>query len=172
MRRRLLSAAPLYQINENATLNLDGMLDRSSHAAQRIGRRYGIPVFLKTFGTDVAYTVTQAGSSTAVMMSPDITRRMAEIPHIAGAAWSADEASYRPTLFVQGAPVPAVLFPYRNRRVALQRTRAYSQVGSSDDLALNKRVPGLKLFDIKCDWFDEHVYNEYFPRVAHKRQLR
>ena len=42
----------------------------------------------------------------------------------------------------------------------------------NDDLALNKRVPGLKLFDIKCDWFDEHVYNEYFPRLALKRQLR
>lgn len=36
-------------------------------------------------------------------------------------------------------------------------------------LALTKRIDGLKLFDIKCAWFDEHVYNEFFPRLALKR---
>ena len=36
-------------------------------------------------------------------------------------------------------------------------------------LALTRRVPGLKLFDIKCAWFDEHVYNEFFPRLALRR---
>ena len=129
--RGLLYAAPLYQINENATLNQVGVLDSSSRVARRIGRRYGIPVFLKTFGTDVAYAVTQGGQSTTVMVSPDITRRMAKVANIAGVAWSADEASYRPTLFAQGAPVPAVLFPYRNRRVASHhRTREYNQVVS------------------------------------------
>jgi hypothetical protein len=25
-------------------------------------------------------------------------------------------------------------------------------------------VPGLKLFDIKCAWFNENCYNEFFPR--------
>ena len=32
-------------------------------------------------------------------------------------------------------------------------------------LALTIRVPGLKLFDIKCAWFNEKEYNEFFPRM-------
>jgi hypothetical protein len=32
-------------------------------------------------------------------------------------------------------------------------------------LALTVRVPGLKLFDIKCAWFNEDEYNEFFPRM-------
>ena len=32
-------------------------------------------------------------------------------------------------------------------------------------LALTSRVPGLKLFDIKCAWFNEHEYCEFFPRT-------
>ena len=31
-------------------------------------------------------------------------------------------------------------------------------------LALTRLVPGLKLFDIKCAWFNEKCYNEFFPR--------
>lgn len=31
-------------------------------------------------------------------------------------------------------------------------------------LALTRRVPGLKLFDIKCAWFNEQEYCEFFPR--------
>jgi len=32
-------------------------------------------------------------------------------------------------------------------------------------LALTKRIPGLKLFDIKCAWFNEEQYCEFFPRT-------
>ena len=32
-------------------------------------------------------------------------------------------------------------------------------------LALTRRVPDLKLFDIKCAWFNEHEYCEFFPRT-------
>ena len=32
-------------------------------------------------------------------------------------------------------------------------------------LALTRRAPGLKLFDIKCAWFNEHEYCEFFPRT-------
>ena len=32
-------------------------------------------------------------------------------------------------------------------------------------LALTRRVPGLKLFDIKCAWFNEDEYCEIFPRT-------
>jgi hypothetical protein len=32
-------------------------------------------------------------------------------------------------------------------------------------LALTRRVPGLKLFDIKCAWFNEEEYCEFFPRT-------
>jgi hypothetical protein len=38
-------------------------------------------------------------------------------------------------------------------------------------LALSIRVPGLKLFDMKCAWFHEEEYNEFFPRTLFaKRQ--
>ncbi|MGH7716091.1 MAG: hypothetical protein ACREML_08870 [Vulcanimicrobiaceae bacterium] len=36
-------------------------------------------------------------------------------------------------------------------------------------LALTRRVPGLKLFDIKCAWFNEHEYCEFFPRLIFSR---
>jgi ATP-dependent exoDNAse (exonuclease V) beta subunit len=32
-------------------------------------------------------------------------------------------------------------------------------------LALTRRVRGLKLFDIKCAWFNEEEYCEFFPRT-------
>ena len=32
-------------------------------------------------------------------------------------------------------------------------------------LALTVRVPSLMLFDIKCVWFNEEKYNEFFPRT-------
>jgi hypothetical protein len=32
-------------------------------------------------------------------------------------------------------------------------------------LALTRRVPGLKLFDIKSAWFNEEEYLEFFPRT-------
>ncbi len=32
-------------------------------------------------------------------------------------------------------------------------------------LALTRLIPGLKLFDIKCAWFNENCYNEFFPRL-------
>jgi hypothetical protein len=113
--RELFLAAPLYQINENATLSRDGKLDDDSRVAQRIGRRYGLPVFLKTFGTDVAYTTDQGEGRVDVYVSQAMTRRIAQLRNIAGAAWSPDERQYRPTLFAQGAAVRPVLFPYRTR---------------------------------------------------------
>jgi ATP-dependent exoDNAse (exonuclease V) beta subunit len=36
-------------------------------------------------------------------------------------------------------------------------------------LALTRLVPGLKLFDIKCAWFNEHEYCEIFPRTLFAR---
>jgi ATP-dependent exoDNAse (exonuclease V) beta subunit len=36
-------------------------------------------------------------------------------------------------------------------------------------LALTRRVPGLKLFDIKCAWFNEQEYCEFFPRTLFAR---
>jgi hypothetical protein len=110
--RRLLQAPPLYQINENAILSRNGALDDSSRVAQQIGRRYGIPVFLKTFGTDVAYLTGQDGNQISVHVSEEMTVRMAQMSDVSGAAWSVDEARYRPTLFAQGAPVRQVRFPY------------------------------------------------------------
>ena len=32
-------------------------------------------------------------------------------------------------------------------------------------LALTRLIPGLKLFDIKCAWFNEGEYCEFFPRT-------
>ena len=36
-------------------------------------------------------------------------------------------------------------------------------------LAVTRLVPGLKLFDIKCAWFNEHEYCEIFPRTLFVR---
>jgi hypothetical protein len=109
----LLDAPPLYQINENAKLNADGILDHASRIAQEIGRRCSIPVFLKTFGSDVAYTIEQDSDSVDVDVSREMTRQMAQMPDISGAAWSADEENYHPTFFAQGSPVRQVPFGSR-----------------------------------------------------------
>jgi hypothetical protein len=104
----LLDAPPLYQIVENAHLNQDGILDEPSRIASRFGRRCGIPVFLKTFGSDIAFK--DSGNGEAVHVSMEMSRQMAQSPNIAGVAWSPDERRYRPTLFVQGSavqPLPA-----------------------------------------------------------------
>jgi ATP-dependent exoDNAse (exonuclease V) beta subunit len=37
-------------------------------------------------------------------------------------------------------------------------------------LALTRLVPGLPLFDIKCAWFDEEQYCEFFPRTVLARR--
>jgi ATP-dependent exoDNAse (exonuclease V) beta subunit len=37
-------------------------------------------------------------------------------------------------------------------------------------LALTKLVPGLRLFDIKCAWFNEEQYCEFFPRTLLARR--
>jgi ATP-dependent exoDNAse (exonuclease V) beta subunit len=37
-------------------------------------------------------------------------------------------------------------------------------------LALTRLVPGLKLFDIKCAWFNEEEYSEFFPRTLFLRR--
>jgi hypothetical protein len=109
---KLLATVPLYQINENAKLSQDGTLDADSRVAQEVGRQYCIPVFLKTFGTDVAYTIAREGENQDVYVSEEMTSRMAEMPNISGAAWSIDEQRYHPTIFVQGSPVPQSRLPF------------------------------------------------------------
>jgi hypothetical protein len=44
-----------------------------------------------------------------------MARQMAQAPDISGVAWSANERSYRPTLFVQGSPVRQTQFGSANR---------------------------------------------------------
>jgi len=99
---KLIVAPPLYQIQENAELDEDGELDFRSRTAAETGRRCNIPVFLKTFGTDVAYT-NRDGEDVKVTRS--MSEQMAKFANISGAAWSRDESSYRPTFYVQGAAV-------------------------------------------------------------------
>jgi hypothetical protein len=103
--QRLLRTPPLYQIVENATLSQTGALDDNSRAAQELGRRYAVPVFLMAFGSDVAYTIEQGGTRKEVYVTQDMARRMAGMANISGAAWSPDESRYHPTVFVQGSPV-------------------------------------------------------------------
>jgi hypothetical protein len=76
------------------------------------GAHCRIPVFLKTFGSDVAFKSERDGGT--VYVTQDMARQMAQAPDISGVAWSADERSYRPTLFVQGSPVPQVPFGSAN----------------------------------------------------------
>ena len=111
LERRLLEARPLYQISENARLSQDGTLDRDSRIAQQIGRQYCLPVFLKTFGSDVAYATEQDGDEVQVNVSKEMTRRRAGMPAISGAAGSADERRDQPTILVQGSPVPQAPLP-------------------------------------------------------------
>jgi hypothetical protein len=99
---KLLVTPPLYQIQENAELDPDGMLDFRSRTAAETGRRCNIPVFLKTFGSDIAYTKPDGEE---VTVSPRMAEQMALKPDISGVAWSPDEGSYRPSLYAQGAPV-------------------------------------------------------------------
>lgn len=110
LEQKLLDAPPLYQINENARLNRDGVLDRDSRRAQQIGRRCSIPVFLMTFGSDIAYTIEENGEQPNVFVTREMAAEMAQMPDISGVAWSPDEAMYHPTLFVQGSPVRQVPF--------------------------------------------------------------
>jgi len=105
LEQRLLEVKPLYQINENASLNQDGTLDRGSRLAQDLGRQCGIPIFLKTFGSDVAYTVEQDDEKIDIHVSQDMAREMAQKPNISGLAWSVEEENYHPTMFVQGSAV-------------------------------------------------------------------
>jgi hypothetical protein len=37
-------------------------------------------------------------------------------------------------------------------------------------LALTRLVPSLRLFDIKCAWFDDEEYCEFFPRTLIARR--
>ena len=103
--KRLLKTAPLYLINENALLGEKGEFDESTGIAQALGRNHNVPVFLMTFGSDIAYTIQRDGKSTDVHVSQDMARQMAKKPNITGVAWSPDESRYQPTLFVQGAPI-------------------------------------------------------------------
>ena len=101
----LLKTKPLYLINENALLGEKGEFDESTGIAQALGRSHNVPVFLMTFGTDIAYTDTRDGKSVDVHVSQDMARQMGKKPNVTGVAWSADELRYQPTLFVQGAPI-------------------------------------------------------------------
>jgi hypothetical protein len=109
LNEKLLGAPPFYVINENASLREDRRLNGPSRIAQEIGRCYGIPVFLKTFGSDVAYRIepqdTSKQGGIEVHVTPEMAREMARLPHIAGVAWSADEGRYHPTEFAQGSAV-------------------------------------------------------------------
>jgi hypothetical protein len=103
--QKLLDAMPLYLINENARLHQDGMLNGASRVAQELGQRCNIPVFLMAFGSDVAFTIERNRRDTDVAVSKDMARQMAQMSNVSGVAWSADESSYHPTLFVQGSSV-------------------------------------------------------------------
>jgi hypothetical protein len=58
-----------YQINENVRLRQDGTFDHDSRTAQPSGREYCIPVFLKTYGSDVACATEAAGDKVPRRMS-------------------------------------------------------------------------------------------------------
>lgn len=46
-----------------------------------------------------------------------------------------------------------------------RRERPFAQL-TIYALALTQLIPGLRLFDIRCAWFDEHQYNEFYPRTV------
>jgi hypothetical protein len=44
-------------------------------------------------------------------------------------------------------------------------TRTNTPIAQLAIYALTRRVPGLKLIDIKCAWFNEREHCEFFPRT-------
>ena len=110
LERNWLDAPPLYQINENARLDRNRVLDPESRIAQQVGKLCRIPVFLKTFGSDVAYTIEENGEQPNVFVTKEMSEEMAQMPDVSGVAWSPDEANYHPTVFFQGSPVREVPF--------------------------------------------------------------
>jgi hypothetical protein len=79
-----LDAPPLYQINENARLDRDGVLDPESRIAQQVGKRCRIPVFLKTFGSDIAHTIEENGEQPNVFVTKEMSEEMAQMPDVSG----------------------------------------------------------------------------------------
>jgi hypothetical protein len=69
-------------------------------------------VFLKTFGSDIAYTLFQDRAVWTYFVTQEMTRQMARLENISGAAWSSDERRYRPILFEQGAPARQLRPPF------------------------------------------------------------
>src|SRR5205807_4893952 len=77
-----------------------------------------------------------------------------------------------------GTPSPAtsIFFQVRNGAVHIldykpdARTNKPIAQLTVYALALTRLVPGLKLFDIKCAWFNEEEYCEFFPRTLLARQ--
>ena len=110
LERNWLDAPPLYQINENARLDRNRVLDPELRIAQQVGKLCRIPVFLKTFGSDVAYTIEENGEQPNVFVTKEMSEEMAQMPDVSGVAWSPDEANYHPTVFFQGSPVREVPF--------------------------------------------------------------
>ena len=110
LERNWLDAPPLYQINENARLDRNRVLDPESRIAQQVGKLCRIPVFLKTFGSDIAYTIEENGEQPNVFVTKEMSEEMAQMPDVSGVAWSPDEANYHPTVFFPGSPVREVPF--------------------------------------------------------------
>jgi len=74
-------------------LSDDGVLNSASRLAQEIGRQYCIPVFLKTFGSDEAYTIGQDDDQQTVLRIGGYDAADgAASRNISGVAWSIDEA--------------------------------------------------------------------------------
>ena len=99
---KLLKTPPLYQIQENAELDQDGMLDfRLAHRGRdRAALQYpGVPQDVRQ-RRRLHLPRRRGGQGVARHGGEDGAE-----PHISGVAWSRDESSYRPTLYVQGAPV-------------------------------------------------------------------
>jgi hypothetical protein len=110
LERKLLDAPPLYQINENARLDQGGVLDPDSRIARQLGKQCSMPVFLKTFGSDIAYTIEENGEQPNVFVTKEKSEEMARMPDVSGVAWSSDEANYHPTFFFQGSPIRQLPF--------------------------------------------------------------
>jgi hypothetical protein len=71
-----------------------------------------------------------------------------------------------PTAVAAVTAVAAIAATPIGRRAALAtRFAVYA-------LALTRLVPGLRLFDIKCAWFNEACYNEFFPRLLLPRPAK
>ncbi len=116
------------------------------------------------------------------MLVNDSTTLAVEVPiWLASADIAALEAEHGIKLLPEGSPIDSITghIDFLQVRNGAVHILDYKPGARADKpiaqlmiyaLALTRLIPGLKLFDIKCAWFDQDEYCEFFPRPLVQRR--